>query len=144
MENASKALLIAGAILIAIVLISLGVMILGQGSDLVKNANMSDTEITAYNREFEQYLGDNIRGNVVRQLLTKVQQHNRTNADDYSKLIDMVGTDAEATNANVEIPDTGVTITLKSADIATGRNYKVTADYSSTGLITKIYVKLNS
>lgn len=36
MENASKALIIAGAILISIVLITLGVVILGQGQEVCK------------------------------------------------------------------------------------------------------------
>ena len=49
MENATKALLIAAAILIAIVVITLGVFVLGKGSSLVKeNSDMSDVEITTY------------------------------------------------------------------------------------------------
>ena len=41
MENASKALIIAGAILISIVLITLGVVILGQGQEVVNSSNSS-------------------------------------------------------------------------------------------------------
>ena len=40
MENASKALLIAGAILIAIVLITFGVIILGQGSEIINSSSL--------------------------------------------------------------------------------------------------------
>ena len=52
MENASKALIIAGAILLAIVLISLGMIILGQGEDIVKNNGMNQAQITALNSKF--------------------------------------------------------------------------------------------
>ena len=91
MENATKALLIAAAILIAIVVITLGVFVLGKGSSLVKeNSDMSDVEISTYNSKFEAYCGKNIRGAQVRQLINAVNQHNRTNADDKSKQITLV------------------------------------------------------
>lgn len=141
MENASKALLIAGAILIAIVLISLGVMILGQGSDLVKNANMSDAEITTYNSEFEQYLGGNVRGNMLIQMVNKVNQHNRANAGDTSKQISVeIGDGKKATGKVVEIPSKDVS-TISTSSIKSGKAYEVTADYSSGGLICKIYAQ---
>ena len=42
MENATKALIIAASILIAIVLITLGVFVLGQGTTMVKeNSDMT-------------------------------------------------------------------------------------------------------
>ena len=40
MENASKALIIAGAILLAILLISLGIMIYTQAQNTVQNSGM--------------------------------------------------------------------------------------------------------
>lgn len=54
MENASKALLIAGAILLAILLISLGIMIFSQGQDTVNNSGMSQAAITAFNNKFHK------------------------------------------------------------------------------------------
>ena len=45
MENASKALIIAGAILLSILLITLGIMIFGQAQDTVNNSGMSQAEI---------------------------------------------------------------------------------------------------
>ncbi len=57
MDNASKALIMAGAILIAVMLISLGVMLFNTGSDIAQRANRStaNTAIQAHNREFEIY-----------------------------------------------------------------------------------------
>ena len=57
MENASKALIIAGAILLAILLISLGIMIFNQAQDTVNNSGMTQAEITAFNNKFLKYEG---------------------------------------------------------------------------------------
>ena len=90
MENATKALIIAAAILIAIVLISLGVFVLGQGTTMVQeNSDMTATQVTAYNSKWEAFLGTKISGSKVKQLINAVNQHNR-NAKDDSKIINLV------------------------------------------------------
>ncbi|MEI3356131.1 MAG: hypothetical protein V8R81_03530 [Clostridia bacterium] len=61
MENASKALIIAGAILLAILIISLGIMIYNQASGVVNNNSMTEVEVTTFNQKFEQYLGDKVK-----------------------------------------------------------------------------------
>lgn len=129
MENASKALLIAGAILIAIVLISLGVMILGQGSDLVNNADMSEAEIAQYNSPFEAYLGNNVRGNKVRLLIEKVNQHNRQYSDDDSKIITITGTKSFDGKSDIDKTEYG------TGDVFTVKDTK-----SSSNLITSIEI----
>ena len=45
MENASKALIIAGAILLSILLISLGIMIFTQAQDVISGSGMSKAEL---------------------------------------------------------------------------------------------------
>ena len=45
MENASKALIIAGAILLSILIISLGILIFSQAQDTINSINMSEQEI---------------------------------------------------------------------------------------------------
>jgi len=129
MENATKALLIAAAILIAIVIITLGVFVLGKGSDLVKeNSDMSSVEISTYNSKWEGYCGKNIRGAQVRQLINAVNQHNRTNEDDESKYIKLTGdVTSEGTN-------------YKTDGIGTGYAYDVEATYGSGSLITSINI----
>ena len=49
MENASKALIIAGAILLAIIIISLGLMVTNQAKEQVGNANLSAQQIQTFN-----------------------------------------------------------------------------------------------
>ena len=78
MENASKALIIAGAILLSILLISLGIMIFSQAQDTVSNSGMKQAEITAFNNKFTKYEGIQ-KGSVVRAM---VQEIIASNADD--------------------------------------------------------------
>lgn len=58
MENASKALIIAGAILLSILIIGLGMFIYQQASGAMGNANLDPQKIQAYNSEFTSYEGD--------------------------------------------------------------------------------------
>lgn len=70
MENASKALIIAGSILIAIMIISLGIYIFKQYSSFTKeNADLSEQEISAFNSKITAYLGEGISGSQVNALL---------------------------------------------------------------------------
>ena len=57
MENASKALIIAGAILLSILLISLGIMIFNQAQDSVQNSGMSKANVQTFNNTFLKYEG---------------------------------------------------------------------------------------
>lgn len=137
MENATKALLIAAAILIAIVVITLGVFVLGKGSTLVKeNSDMSDVEITTYNSKFEGYCGKNIRGAQVRQLINAVNQHNRTNADDISRQIELV----DASSAGFGAVAGKAQTNYDAAKIMTGYAYDVDPDYGDGSLLNKITI----
>lgn len=75
MENASKALIIAGAILLAILIISLGIMIYSQASNAINNGGMSDAEVTAFNQKFTKYQGRQ-KGSTVRTLVQEVMSNN--------------------------------------------------------------------
>lgn len=75
MENASKALLIAGAILLAILLISLGIMIFNTASDTITSSGMSDMQQTTFNQKFEKYQGKQ-KGSAIRSLVQEVMANN--------------------------------------------------------------------
>ena len=65
MENASKALLMAGGILIALVIIGLLLLMFNRIAIMKnsKNASLEDSQIIAFNKEFEKYADtDKIRG----------------------------------------------------------------------------------
>ncbi len=129
MENATKALIIAAAILIAIVLISLGVFVLGQGTEMVKeNSDMSPMQISAYNSKFESYLGEKVSGSKAKQLITTIEQHNRSNDS-----TQQVGFEGEINSAS---------------KINMGNTYKITVPsnggYSKSGLIVKVKIEVAS
>ena len=83
MENASKALIIAGAILISILLITIGIVLINSGRDVAnsgKNA-MSSSAIQAFNSQFTQYEGNNKSYNEVKQLLNTVISSNASHTN---------------------------------------------------------------
>lgn len=77
MENASKALIIAGAILLAIVIISLGLVVVNNSRGAVDNANLSEQEIQTFNSKFLAYKGDNVSGARVNSLIQLVMATNQ-------------------------------------------------------------------
>ncbi len=89
MENASKALLIAGAILIAILLIAIGMYIYNGSKGTFDSAvgKMSQQEKDIYNADFTPYIGDNIRGSQIRAMIDRVISSNQSNTNQPGKFI---------------------------------------------------------
>ena len=58
MENASKALIIAGAILLSILLISLGIMVYQNAKGTIDDANLNTEEAQNFNTKISQYCGN--------------------------------------------------------------------------------------
>ena len=124
MENASKALIIAGAILLAILLISLGIMIYNQSQDAVANSGMSEAEITAFNNKFLKYEGPQ-KGTMVKALVQEVLSSNANQERQVKMKGAAVGADTEATDG----PTT--------SGIETNKTYTVTLTYTN-GIVTQI------
>lgn len=89
MENASKALLIAGAILICILLIAIGMYIYQQADSVIKSAadNMSQQDKDAYNSKVKPYMGDVKKGSQVKALIDTVISQNDGNVGESGKFI---------------------------------------------------------
>ena len=133
MENASKALIIAGAILLAILIISLGILIYNQAAGIVNSNSMSDVEITQFNAQFTQYQGTQ-SGTSVRSLLQEVLSNNMTQ-DDNDRKVEVTGDVTMGKNAT-SAPINNVT---------TGGSYTVTCNYGTSGaanagLVTSITI----
>lgn len=86
MENATKALLIAAAVLIAILIISLGLVVYNNSANTVNQANLSSQEIQAQNEKFTRYNGNNKRGSEVNSLLQTALNYNLNTTDDGNKV----------------------------------------------------------
>ena len=128
MENASKALIIAGAILLAILLISLGIMIFNQAQDTVNNSGMSQAEITAFNNKFLKYEGSNKKGSEVKSLINEVISSN---------------SDPNNTSRKVQVEGAGNTTATenpKTSGVQTTQSYTVELTYAN-GVVSKITIK---
>ena len=88
MENASKALIIAGAILLSILIIALGVYIFNMAKSSTNTDSLSSLELSTFNSQFTQYEGEQL-GSSVKALLTAIIASNKTNEDAQDKLIEV-------------------------------------------------------
>lgn len=124
MENASKALIIAGAILLAILIITLGIVIYQQASGVINNSSMTQVEITQFNSQFTQYQGKQ-RGSTVKSLYQTVLANN-VSQDSDDRRVKIVCT----ITGNLEKKDTSLPANM--SNIATGSSYDVKIDYGSS------------
>ncbi len=116
MENASKALIIAGAILLAILIIGLGVFIYNQASNTVSDTGMDQVAIRQFNGQFEPYINKTVDSTAAKALIDTVNQSNKLG------------------KSRIELPD----IANKS-EIKIGHKYTTEARYSE-GVISVIEI----
>ena len=135
MENASKALIIAGAILLAILIIGLGMAIYQQAAGVMGNANLDPTKVEAYNSKFLQYEGTQ-SGTNARALYNIIRSHNSSNTDDKTLQISLtIGGTAFEIGANQ--PATDDEKTLPANTLRAGIVYNITfATDKNSGYIT--------
>ncbi len=128
MENASKALIIAGAILLAILLISLGIMIFNQAQDTVSGSGMDQAAVSTFNNQLLKYEG-NIKGTMVKSMIQEVLAINAEAANnDNIKVTVKLGADSTA----VEKPATST--------IINNNTYAVKMVYGANNRISSIEV----
>lgn len=148
MENASKALIIAGAILISILIISLGVLIFNKmGHSAKQAANKDEQEIANFNSKITPYVGDNISGSQVNALIQLVISidNSAISSGDLSKAVSITykstnnKTNTISVNASKQLKDSVGDATRK-VNTGAGIYYKVKAAYGDNGLINSITV----
>ena len=83
MDNASKALVMAGAILIAVMLISLGVLLFNQARERTTGlvAGVDSDIVNSHNNIFENFVGVNKSQADVRSLVSRISAYNANTAD---------------------------------------------------------------
>lgn len=132
MENAAKALIIAGAILLSILLISLGIMIFNTAQDTTKNSGMTQAQVSAFNNKFSKYEGT-IKGSEVRSLIQEVIA---SNGDDNNKNASRQITINKDNKAIVS------GTTADSSSILTTKSYTVKiTEYNADGTIKTMEIK---
>ena len=76
MENVSRALIMAGAILIALLIISLGVFVFTKASSTVSKSQLNSQSARSHNSSFESYFGNDVSSADVKSLLSQVRTNN--------------------------------------------------------------------
>ena len=129
MENASKALIIAGAILLSILIIGLGMQVFNNAKEALTGTNLDAERVQAINSKYDSYIGTNIKGTRVKTLCNTVRDNNLT-ADE-----------TESFTVTINGYSTAEEINLFRASIAGGKVYTVTATYGGpSGVIDTITV----
>lgn len=130
MENATKALMIAGAVLLAIAIISVGMAIYNSGKDTIDQGmrGLDQATISAFNSDYEGYEGTQ-KGSKIKSLITAVINNNIANKEDNPEKVITLNNYTESAD-----------LTSYRTTIKTGQEYIVTLDYAKSGLINNITV----
>ena len=104
MENASKALIIAGAILLAILIIGLGIFIYRQAANTVSDTGMDQLAIQQFNAQFTQYDSKTVSGGSARALYDTVVNNNNTDTEKRFVSLNLVAKTADGTK-NIVLAD---------------------------------------
>ena len=135
MENASKALIIAGAILLSILIISFGIIVINNVRGNITGANVNDTEIQAFNSKFTAYVGNGKSAAQIEQLIQAAMTNN-------------ISENASQTNRFVQVTyggqnygsTTEYKVITAIPTVPNSQLYNVGATYGPTGLITVLTV----
>ena len=132
MENASKALIIAGAILLSILLISLGIMVYNNAKGTIGDANLNAETAQAFNTKISQYCGSKKNAATMNSLVDAINASNGAqNGKANGKKITL---DASGCTKGV----TGASTTTPSFD--NSATFTATYEVDADGYINKVKI----
>lgn len=96
MENATKALIIAGAILVSILLVTMGITLLSNTGALSdrNNQQVDELAIKSFNSKIESAVGEKVMGSSVSEMLDSLAIEKRHNPDLVIKVNDAEDADS--------------------------------------------------
>ena len=149
MENASKALIIAGAILLSILIISLGIMVYNNARATVGDANLDAETIQTFNSKFTMYAGSGIAASKVNSLIDAVNASNATTDNKIGIVLTgmTANTHYTGTYAATTFNTTAKAVqTLGTCNVTLSNNYtyNVTYDTSPSGIVYKVEVSIHT
>ena len=163
MENASKALIIAGAVLLSILIIAIGMSIYNGAQETVQGAlsGMDEQAIQTHNQKFEAYQGTK-KGSEIKSLISTIVAYNQSNVNNPERRVQItsiasaspVTTAVAATGfASATAPRTLVSTPIDATSnstnalnalkgaIQTGSSYVVTLTYdNNTSLVVNVNI----
>ena len=141
MDNASKALIIAGAILIAVMLVSLGVMLYNTAAGVAEGTigTVESLGVEGFNAQFNQYMGDRQRASVAQGLIDKVIANN-ANGDTTISVTLKKGTGASNGTSGKTSTADGLT-SMRGKITSKNTVYNIVVDsYDTSGTIKEISI----
>lgn len=161
MENASKALIIAGAVLVSIMIVGLGVVILNNVRGIINDANLDQEAAQANNEKFTAMFKENASASDVKNLITLIRNNNIIAENDRDGLgyiyITVDGTTLTPTQASKKIQNgkrysinTPNDNSIKETDFIDNNNEWQAADrvkgaaYYYNGYIRAVNIETNS
>jgi len=142
MENASKALLIAGAILLVIAIIGIGMSIFNQAQDIVGDATapMDALLVSAHNNRFQAYTKGSdteIKGSLIISLVGDTAAYNDSLTD--SRLQVTIVYNDGTNDISLLVPGSAPTLyTDGKSNIVSKDKYYGVAEFDDSGVITDI------
>ena len=142
MENASKALIIAGAILISIVLVTVGVIVVQSLNPDEALSQMDQQQIDSFNSKFVSVAGSNVRGTVVKTMISNAITSNGNNEDSKQIYVVLDGS-SSITGVNTDGNNDSATLSKFSNAINVNHRYTVELGYANNGIVNKITITDN-
>lgn len=147
MENASKALIIAGAILVCIMIVAVGVNISKSSIATIETSmsSMSTQEVYAHNSKYTMYEGEQTGANI-KSLVNILISNVKANEDETSRIPALYYQNNKNDNLDSGIPKDGNSIeyltTLQNIrkNVDSQHKYWVEINYQSNGLIDYINI----
>lgn len=120
MENASKALIIAGAVLISVLLVSIAVLMLSSASQVVESteSSIATGTVAQFNAQFEKYFG---------------AEKSREQAKALARLV-------QINNANADNPDIVCPESNTFDNARASQTYTISGTYGAGGYLTSIQI----
>ncbi len=143
MENASKALIISGSILIALLVISLGIVVFNKMKQPAQDmANLDAEQISAFNSKLNPYIGKNISGTQVNALIQTVMSINlKANSDnDAVRRVSIIFPAEDGKTVTLKKDGTYLNVGTSKRVITGNKFYSVNVSNKNGGLITEITV----
>lgn len=144
MENASKALMIASAVMISIAIISIGVMVYNAVRSTINNIDVDSVAVSTHNSRFVTFIGE-MTGVDVKRCIQNVlaNNFNDNTATEYKVEVSIVQSGSTVdyvkfTNATKTGSGRQTVCNQMSTNIKENYRYQGVVSYSSNGIITKI------
>ena len=130
MDNASKALIMAGAVLIAVALVGVGVYLYRSAADTVSGGGqaIADATVQLNNSIITKYVGRTVLGSEVLNLVDEVENGNISGKFAVDLHVKLGGTNGTALQRN-------------DTNILRGGTYKVSVEYNTQGAVNAVWVE---